>query len=219
MSQAPTLHYTADGSPTLYQPALGEYYHSVHGAWAESSLIFLAYGLEHRAEQTQRPLHVLEVGFGTGLNALLTALWAEHSGRSVHYTTLEKYPLPPEVYAQLSYPQGAELFPRLHAAPWDEPCALTPRLTIEKRRADLTACPLPGGIDVVYFDAFSPEAQPELWSEEIFRALFAACAPGAILTTYCAKGEVRRRLTRAGFTPERLAGPPGKRHVLRARKP
>lgn len=226
-STTPSLYTTADGSLTLYSAESGEHYHSVHGAVQESRHIFIECALAHRAGMldTPRTLHLLEVGFGTGLNALLTQLWAERHDLAIRYTSLEKYPVPEEVYRQLSYPDLGDTtadttLQALHATAWEEEAEASPHFLLTKRCMDLcTLSALAYPIDVVYFDAFSPEAQPELWTEAIFASIHALCAPGAVLTTYCAKGEVRRRLQRVGFVVERLPGPPGKREILRATRP
>jgi len=157
------------------------------------------------------------------LNALLTALLAEELQQPIRYTTLEKYPIGEDVYSRLHYDlsteaRGDSLLQLLHSSPWGEDVPLSPTFTLHKVHTDLTTYLPPEGIDVIYYDAFSPEAQPELWDEVLFHRLYTAAHPGAKLTTYCAKGEVRRRLQRAGFAVERLAGPPGKREVLRATK-
>lgn len=220
---APEFHLTKDGSLTLYNPSLGEHYHSTHGALQESRHIFIGYGLlPLLASNPTEPLHILEVGFGTGLNALLSWREATRVSHPIHYTTLELYPLEPVVYEQLHFdlaPQAVtqERLQQLHRAQWDKPIIMDEYFTLHKRHVDLTSVDLgKESYDLIYFDAFSPEAQPELWSEEGFIRIAEASALGAVLTTYCAKGEVRRRLQRAGFMVERLAGPPGKREVLRA---
>lgn len=211
---------TADGSATLYLPDMDEHYHSVKGAVGEARHVYLETALH---ASTASPVRVLEIGFGTGLNAFLTALDTRHGGRPVIYTALERYPLPWETAAALRYPehidpQQAPLFRQLHEAAWNRPVALTPGFTLRKVEADLTQYRFTDTFDVVYFDAFAPDKQPEMWDEEIFVRIAAALAPGGVLGTYCAKGEVRRRLQRAGFTVERLPGPVGgKREILRAR--
>lgn len=212
-----TIQQTADGSPTLFVPELDEHYHSVKGARTESQHVFVDTGLRACAVAEPR---VLEVGFGTGLNALLTWDEADARGRRVRYTTLERYPLSPAEAAALHYGDDARLR-RLHEAPWEEAVRLSPHFTLLKRQADFTRLALPPeAFDVVYFDAFAPEKQPDMWDEGRFAMLFAALAPGGILATYCAKGAVRRLLQRVGFLTERLPGPPGgKREILRARKP
>ena len=192
-----TLEPTADGSNTLYVPELNEHYHSVKGALTESAHIFIQMGLNHAQAINPR---VLEIGFGTGLNAFLTLLEAEKSQRAIHFTSIERFPLPEEIVRGLAYPETiapeeCEKFYALHTAPFSE-------------------C-----YDVVYFDAFAPEKQPEMWSQPLFDNLYRQMNPGGILTTYCAKGVVRRMLQAAGFTVERLPGPPGgKREILRATK-
>ncbi|WP_299321057.1 tRNA (5-methylaminomethyl-2-thiouridine)(34)-methyltransferase MnmD [uncultured Porphyromonas sp.] len=235
MSQTiPQLETTEDGSLTLYTPRFGEHYHSTHGAVQESAYIYLGLGLRQRLEHWAEPeavaLRCFEVGFGTGLNALLSWMEAERSHRLIHYYSIERYPIPAELYRQLHYELstadalstagGAEdshsTLMRLHEAAWDEDVTLSRYFVLHKISGDLNALPFPSALDLVYYDAFSPESQPELWREELFAQLRRCCRPGAILTTYCAKGEVRRRLERSGFSVERLPGPPGKREVLRA---
>ena len=219
----PELATTEDGSLTLFAPTFGEHYHSTHGARQESEHIFLRLGLLHRLEGlpvTDRPLRLFEVGLGTGLNALLTKVAVEQAKRPLCYYSIERYPLKEELANQLAYSDlPTEDLRAIHEAPWGEDISLSPYFTLHKIQGDLTTSPFPTELDLIYFDAFSPESQPELWEEGIFRRLFEASSPGAVLTTYCAKGEVRRRLQRAGFLVERLAGPPGKREVLRATRP
>ena len=210
---------TDDGSATLFVPALDEHYHSVKGAYTESLHIYRDCAYLYASEQsTERPLRLLEVGFGTGLNAAVTAM-AATADRPVYYITLEKYPVEPRLVEGLGYEAlvDAPLFAALHAAPWEQPTAITPHFTLEKRCCDLLIAPLPQDIDIVYFDAFAPEKQPEMWGAEVFARIYEAMRPGGVLTTYCAKGAIRRLLQATGFTVERLAGPVGgKREILRA---
>lgn len=215
------IQSTADGSVTLYRPDIDEHYHSVKGAITESQHIFIDCGLLHHKSQA---INLLEIGFGTGLNALLTAV---SDKKIVHYNTLELYPLPAEIIAATDYsdkidsPDAQHIYQALHAAEWNEPAKITDRFTIHKIKCDLTdeSLMLPNGIDIVYFDAFAPEKQQEMWSLEIFQRIYNAMNPNGILTTYCAKGIIRRRLQEVGFIVERLAGPPGgKREILRATK-
>jgi tRNA U34 5-methylaminomethyl-2-thiouridine-forming methyltransferase MnmC len=212
---------TADGSHSLFVPALNEHYHSVHGAVQESLHVFLRQGFDAVAEQT--PLRILEIGFGTGLNAWLTLLASE--GREVIYTSLEAYPVEMQQAMALNYPQvkGAEgdaaLFAAMHQSAWNEAVQITPEFTLIKLHTTLDAFEAGSGVyDLIYFDAFAPRVQLELWTAEVFSKLFAASAAGAVLTTYCAKGEVRRNMQAVGFTVERLPGPPGKREMLRGKK-
>ena len=227
MVQYPELQATEDGSLTLYTPRFGEHYHSTHGAVQESRHIYTGFALKGRLatwhQDKERPLRLFEVGLGTGLNALLTALIANKEQIPIHYTSIEKYPLPKEIFHHLSYEdvigEGSdELLRRLHESPWGEDVSITPFFTLHKVLGDLTDYVFPQALDVVYYDAFSPEAQPELWEERLFLSLYDAMNCQATLATYCAKGVVRRALQQAGFSVERLPGPPGKREVLRAVK-
>lgn len=216
------IELTSDGSCTLYVPQLDEHYHSVKGAVTESRHIFIGMGLEsHPAEA---PV-VLEIGFGTGLNAFLAWLWAESEHRKVDYTTIERYPVESELLASLDYPSivapdRSGDFEELHRAAWDEKVKLSACFSLYKRKDDFTKLTLPKeAYDVVFFDAFAPEKQPEMWTQPIFDNLYAAMRDGGFLVTYCAKGVVRRMLQEAGFKTERLSGPPGgKREILRAVK-
>jgi tRNA U34 5-methylaminomethyl-2-thiouridine-forming methyltransferase MnmC len=221
---------TADGSPTLYVPALDEHYHSRHGAAQESRHVFIAAGLvpllaAGLGQAGQPPLRILEVGLGTGLNALLTLEAIQPAGASVAYDGYETVPLPAEALAALA-PQWEndaalrQAFGQLHAAPWGELLALTPGFSLTKLLAEVQTAALPAShYDLLYFDAFAPEKQPELWTEDIFAKLYAAAAPGAVLVSYCAQGQFRRNLRAAGWLTEKLPGPPGKREMTRARKP
>ena len=215
------IQHTNDGSATLFVPELDEHYHSVKGAYTESLHIYRDCAYLFAAERsTERPLRLLEVGFGTGLNAAVTAM-AATAERPVHYITLEKYPVESQLVNNLGYDTlvDAHLFAAIHAAPWERPMAITPHFTLEKRCCDLLTTPLPDDIDIVYFDAFAPEKQPEMWSAEVFARIYQSMRPGGVLTTYCAKGVIRRLLQSTGFTVERLAGPVGgKREILRATK-
>lgn len=212
-----TIERTADGSATLFVHELDEHYHSVKGAQTESQHIFIGLGLKASAAACPR---ILEIGFGTGLNALLTLEAAEEQRRKVHYTGIELYPLSWEVVKQLGYSESP-FFETIHTVAWEEDSAITPYFTLRKLQADFTDTKeAPPGFqspfDLVYFDAFAPEKQPEMWSQELFNQLYVSMNKGGILTTYCAKGIVRRMLQAAGFTVERLPGPPnGKREVLR----
>lgn len=207
---------TDDGSATLFVPELNEHYHSTKGARTESQHIFIDMGL--KASEALAP-RILEIGFGTGLNAWLTLEEAERSERNIHYTGLELYPLEWQMIAQLDYAANQELFEQLHTAPWQEAVAITPHFTLLKMEVDANKWQTEESFDLIYFDAFAPEKQPEMWSQELFNRLYVLLNDGGILTTYCAKGVIRRLLQAAGFIVERLPGPPGgKREILRARK-
>lgn len=222
------LVQTEDGTLTLQDERTGETFHSLHGAVNESRHIYIDYGWKHWISGNPhcREITLLEMGFGTGLNALLTYWEAQKSGIKVHYHTYELYPLEQEEYNLLAYPlldvayahSTQEVLQQMHTVAWDVPMALTPNFILHKHREDFTQATLPGDVDVVYFDAFSPNVEPQLWTLELFRRLYLRHSFGGVLTTYCAKGCVRRALEQAGYGVERLPGPIGKREVLRATK-
>lgn len=215
------LEQTADGSFTLYVPELDEHYHSVKGALTESQHIFIDMGLKH--SQATNP-YILEIGLGTGLNCFLTYLTSKETGQAIHYTGIERFPLSEEVIDQLDYATligkgEKEIYQAIHQAAWDKEVLLSPHFSLHKIEGDFTQYSFLGKYDLIYFDAFAPEKQPEMWEQPLFDMLYELLNPGGILTTYCAKGVVRRMLQAAGFTVERLAGPPGgKREILRATK-
>jgi len=214
------LRITADGSHTLYVLALDEHYHSRFGALTESKHIFINAGL---ASLKSNMVSILEVGFGTGLNALLTAIYAEENQLTINYVTLEKYPLDPSLLLQLNYPVitgtgSRELFESIHNAPWEEPLTITPWFTLEKRLTDLTSMSVEGLFDLVYFDAFGPDKQPEMWNRGVMQKIAAVTHPGTVFVTYSAKGELKRILRALEFEVSLLPGPPGKRVITRAVK-
>jgi tRNA U34 5-methylaminomethyl-2-thiouridine-forming methyltransferase MnmC len=214
------LRVTGDGSHTLYVPALDEHYHSHFGALTESKHIFIEKGL---ASLTSQKVSILEVGFGTGLNALLTAMYAKGNQVTIHYVTLEKHPLDPSLLLRLNYPAmtgpgGRELFEIIHNSPWEKPVKLTAWFTLEKRLMDLPSMSVEGLFDLVYFDAFGPGKQPEMWSREVMQKITAVTHPGTVFVTYSAKGELKRTLRSLGFEVVLLPGPPGKRVMTRAVK-
>lgn len=222
MEEQRIIELTADGSHTLFVPALDEHYHSVNGALQESAYVFINAGLK---EIEKEEIRILEIGFGTGLNALLSLQYTEKiPSRKITYHTIERYPLNREITEKLNYgealgPMGTEWFQKIHSAAWDRPVPITDRFILYKIEGDSNSCPLPSMIDLIYFDAFAPDKQPEMWESAIFEKLYQSASPQALIVTYCAKGEVRRRMQNAGFQMERLPGPPGKRHMLRGKKP
>ena len=214
------LQLTADGSHTLFIPEMNEHYHSVNGAVQESRHVFIEAGLHH-LERTE--ITVVEVGFGTGLNAFLTLSDAEAHRRKIHYYSVELYPLDADVIESLNYGEmicggRRDAFQALHQAEWNISVPITEFFELHKIQGDSNTCVLPERIDLVYFDAFAPDKQPEMWNQEIFNRLYARMTGGGVLTTYCAKGAVRRMMKEAGYSVERIPGPPGKREMLRAIK-
>jgi tRNA U34 5-methylaminomethyl-2-thiouridine-forming methyltransferase MnmC len=220
--EVPEIVKTEDGSDTLFATEVGEYYHSTFGAIQESMHVFINAGFR---ECDQPFINIFEVGFGTGLNAYLTLLEIINSGKKVRYIAVEKNPLPLDLWSVLNYSKILEggnqnLFRLLHEANWNIEVKIVENFSILKISTDLialdySAFPL---FDLIYFDAFSPEKQPELWNLSVFQQLANHCAPNSKLVTYCAKGSVRRSIAEAGFSPERIPGPPGKREMLRGIK-
>ena len=215
-----SLIITEDGSHTLFVSEIDECYHSSHGAIQESRHIFIEAGLKHCAK---KEIRVLEIGFGTGLNAFLTLIEAEGSDKKIQYTSLEKYPVGVEKAQKLNYPEelsleSRDVFEKLHTSDWNQDIQINSSFTLNKIEADFTCYTSDNQFDVIYFDAFSPEKQPEMWTAEQFEKLYNCCNFEAVLTTYCAKGDVRRAMQQAGFKVERLQGPPGKREILRGIK-
>lgn len=217
---------TADGSVTISVPAAGVTYHSKHGAIQESMHVFIRAGLHYMLSKdiTRNPLRILEMGFGTGLNALLVLQESIRTGIPVAYETIEAFPLENVVFSQLNYcgqlqaPELQPLFLELHQSSWDTTHPVTNRFSFTKRNTTLEEFCSQEPVDLIFYDAFAPSAQPELWTVEIFQKLFDLLSPGGILTTYCSKGDVRRAMMAAGFTVEKIPGPPGKREMVRAKK-
>lgn len=216
------LEQTADGSHTLFVPSLDEHYHSVNGAVQESNHVFINEGLK---KVSQSYIRILEIGFGTGLNAFLALKEAESNPiiQHIDYFGIELYPLEKAITDGLNYEylsgckEGCS-FHSLHTAEWDKPIDITTHFTLHKIWGNAIECEFPNQIDIVFFDAFAPEKQPDMWQQPIFNKLYAALARKGIIATYCAKGEVRRRMQAAGFQMQRLPGPPGKRHMLFGQK-
>lgn len=213
---------TADGSQTLHLPEMNEHYHSVNGAVTESNYVYIEKGfLAHPSKSPK----VFEVGFGTGLNAMLTALEAEKTKRKTLYIAIEKFPLGENTIAQLNYgrsisPRAAQLFQKIHGCIWGQDVEISSHFSLLKIKGDLLGFDFAqiAGCDVIYFDAFGPNKQPEMWQPGVFTKIYEVTAEQGIFVTYSAKGEVRRQLAAIGFAMERLPGPPGKIHILRGIK-
>lgn len=212
---------TSDGSHTLFVPKLNETYHSRHGAVQESAHVFVKEGFEFIS--SKNTLSILEVGFGTGLNAWMTLLAANHSKRIVKFTSLEAYPLDWELVSQLNYlsqPDAvdSEIFAKMHHCSWGIDCQINSFFSLKKLKLKLQEAVFESEFDLIYFDAFAPLIQPELWTEEIFESMFKSLRSGGVLVTYCAKGSVKRALKAVGFYLQSIPGPPGKREMTRAIK-
>lgn len=213
---------TGDGSKTLFIPEMDEQYHSVNGARTESEYVFLEKGYLHHSTETPT---IFEVGFGTGLNALLTAELAEKQKRPTTFISIEKYPINENEINELDYgaliSEAAKgLFEAIHKANWGEKVKISEYFELLKIEADLTTYSFnsTAKFDIIYFDAFGPDKQPVMWEPEIFRKIYAASAENSVFVTYSAKGEIRRQLRDCGYVMERLPGPPGKRQMLRGTK-
>lgn len=217
---------TEDGSHSLYVPSLNETYHSFHGAIRESRHVFIKQGLEHWLLQNRKNnVRILEVGFGTGLNALLSIELASVQKVNIFYLTLEPYPLEDKVVKLLNYPtllqneSLREYFSLLHASSWNKPTVLDRFFTIQKQLIKLEEFNAEEHkFDVVFFDAFAPNKQAELWTYEMLEKVYTLLAPSGTLVTYCAKGQLKRDLKSIGFKLETLPGPPGKKEMVRGRK-
>lgn len=218
-----SLVFTEDQSHTLYSEKFEAHYHSVHGAIQESRHVFLEAALLEKAKQKTH-ISVLEIGFGTGLNALLTYLEAERASLQIDYTSAEAYPLPIATAEQLNYPsllqapKAREVLLQMHKCSADQPQLLSDYFTFTKWLCRFESLPLHRSFDLIYFDAFAPNAQPELWEPSFLQLMYDLLLPEGLLTTYCAQGAFKRHLKSIGFVVEALPGPPGKREMTRARK-
>jgi tRNA U34 5-methylaminomethyl-2-thiouridine-forming methyltransferase MnmC len=211
---------TSDGSDTIYVPELNEHYHSIHGAAQESMYIFIKNGFEFCEAD---PVNIFEVGFGTGLNALLTAISCFKGKREVNYTSIEKYPLDDSIINSLNHQNfagemGKEIFRSIHSAAWNSKVNICRNFNLTKIIGDFTIEPLNGSYNLIYFDAFGPDKQPEMWTKKIFAGIATITDKNGLFVTYSAKGDVKRNLKSCGFDVTLLPGPPGKRQIIRAIK-
>jgi len=215
---------TGDGSTTIHLPEWNEQYHSIHGAIQEARHVFIEMGLKKAMENNPDEISILEIGFGTGLNALVSWQEARHKQVKILYAGIEAYPVDANEVKRLNFSaeikeKGAgAIFELLHTSPWEIPQQLTTGFLLHKQKKFFEEIDEISKYDLVYFDAFGARIQPELWTAAIFSKMFQALKPGGILVTYAAKGSVRRAMIEVGFTVEKLPGPPGKREMLRASK-
>ncbi len=206
------LRTTADGSKTLYSEKFGQHYHSVFGAETESLEVFIQLGLLE-ATRKFKEINLFELGFGSGLNAQLSARFAQEKGILVKYTGIEAYPVEEAFTSSLPEETAA-----LHALSWNEPHQINPWFRFRKIETFLEEFSSEERFNLVYFDAFAPESQPELWTVEVFEKMAGLMVEEGVLTTYCSKVSVQRNMREAGFKVEKHPGPPHKREVLRAVK-
>lgn len=214
------IRQTNDGSNTLYLPELNETYHSTHGAKQEAEHIFINEGLAFQALESNE-LTIFEMGFGTGLNALLTAEWTKNHACKVNYIGIELYPISEELWSQMDYVNGSserELYSKIMSAEWGTYQEIHPRFRLIKWEQDVRQMELSEKVDLIYFDAFGPRAQSEMWDMPILSKMKDALKTGGVLVTYCAQGQMKRNLKALGLQITSLPGPPGKREMTRATK-
>ncbi|WP_397362162.1 tRNA (5-methylaminomethyl-2-thiouridine)(34)-methyltransferase MnmD [Olleya sp. R77988] len=225
----PTIEITKDGSSTLVHPKYQAHYHSIYGAIEESNHVYINAGLlyflsSEKRQDILQSCSILELGFGSGLNAFNTLLKTEALPVNINYLGIETDPVPIDVIKKLNYPEllqaneKQELFDNMHTVSWEDVHQITSSFSLEKRQLDIFKLEADNQFDLVYFDAFGPGAQPELWTEPIFKIMYRALKKGGVLITYCSQGAARRAMISVGFTVSRLPGPPNKRHILRAVK-
>jgi len=213
---------TADGSKTIQLIDWNEQYHSIHGAVQEAYHVFIKHGLQRFNNQH---ISILEVGFGTGLNALITLVESDRLNLTIDYTGVEAYPVLKNELAQLNYIDELKAenfegqFELMHGISWEEKIEIANNFTLVKQQKDFREIDASANYNLIYFDAFGARVQPELWTPELFEKMYVALKSKGVLVTYAAKGSVRRAMQQVGFTVERLPGPPGKREMLRALKP
>lgn len=219
------LILTKDGSHTIAVPEMNVTYHSIYGAIQESKHVFIKAGLMDSGIFDYVGIHhILEVGFGTGLNALLTLIEADKHKNRIYYTAIELYPLNESETQLLNYCEQLDQlaykssFEKMHQCGWEEMFEISNYFRLTKTKCSLVDFSTANLFSIIYFDAFAPAAQPELWTKEVFKKLYSMMLPGGILVTYCSKGAVRRNMQAAGFIIEKLAGPPGKREMIRAKR-
>jgi tRNA U34 5-methylaminomethyl-2-thiouridine-forming methyltransferase MnmC len=216
------LFLTDDGSHSLMSETFGDSYHSKFGAIQESQHVFMDAALNFQIQKEKTDLTILEIGFGTGLNALMTFREAERQNLSVQYLTYEQYPISIEQAMTLNYAENLAVSPavfeEMHRCNWEENVQLSPYFSFKKCQKDCKTIELRDFADIIYFDAFAPQIQPELWELPLLKRMYDALKTEGVLTTYCAKGSVKRALKEVGFHLESLAGPTGKREMTRAIK-
>ena len=209
---------TLDGSHTLRNVQLNETYHSVHGAVQESLHVFIKNGTEYFRTTNQRDsVSVFEVGFGTGLNSLLTLQYAVRNNIRVRYSTIEAFPLPGDVLEKLNYGgEDQKVFDAIHDAPWGEEVSVVPEFKLLKLQISLHYLASKHACDVIYFDAFAPSVQPDMWTITALDQVTSRLTEGGVFVTYSAKGQLKRDLQELGLQVETLPGPPGKNQMVRA---
>jgi len=212
---------TRDGSPTLYSQLFDAHYHSTHGAVRESEHVFIKEGLDHYLDlHGPTKVNILEYGLGTGLNAALTFIKTKSSNINIYYEAMEAYPVPQNIYGTLDYFEGhdSKSYQMIHDASWNTEVDLTEHFTLRKNEIRFEDFIVDRSFDIIYFDAFAPNCQPHLWTEEILKVAYDSITDAGILVTFCAQGAFKRALRSVGFEVAGIPGPPGKREMTRATK-
>jgi tRNA U34 5-methylaminomethyl-2-thiouridine-forming methyltransferase MnmC len=212
---------SGDGSHTLISPIFQTAYHSHHGAITESEVVFIEAGLEFLQSKGYQNIRVFEMGFGTGLNAILAKIWAEKEQITLQYHTVEAYPVPLEVINRLNYSEKIghqEHFFNLHTTAWGQEHIISKYFGFCKWQSTIEDLELNETFDAIFFDAFAPSSQPHLWEEKNIKKMYNLLQPGGVLTSFCAQGAFKRHLKTVGFSVQSLPGPPGKREMTRAIK-
>jgi len=212
-----TIVKTNDGSDTILNKDINECYHSKHGAIVEAKHIFIKNGLLNFKKNKTK---ILEVGFGSGLNTLLTLIKAKKNNIKIIYDTIEPFPLNKEIYEQLNYYKildtSRDLFLKIHNCLWEKRIKINDFFFIKKQKTSLSNFNSNIKYDIIYFDAFSPRKQPEMWSEHILTKTYNLLNKNGYLITYCSKGSFKRILNKIGYDIEIINGPIGKREITRA---
>ncbi len=215
---------TGDGSFTLFVPELNEHYHSTFGAVNESRHIFINAGFNYFKNLTEQ-INILELGFGTGLNAFLTLFEVRKNKQKVNYTAIEPDPIDKDIFSRLNYfdfikdKNAEKIFLRLHQNDWNKHAEISKDFFLLKINSKIEDVILESDkYQLVYFDAFAPEVQPGLWTEQIFQKVYKSMRNNGVLVTYSAKGMVKRNMISAGLKVEKIPGPKGKREFIRAVK-
>jgi tRNA U34 5-methylaminomethyl-2-thiouridine-forming methyltransferase MnmC len=217
----PEISISGDGSHTVHSPVFNTLYHSHHGALSESMVVFIQAGLSFQKSNGYTSVSVFEMGFGTGLNALLAYQWAEENKVPMRYHTVEAFPLKPEVISKLNYVEkcgGGDIFHQLHQISWNQTHQISEYFTFKKYISKIEDLDIEDTYDVIFYDAFAPNTQSHLWEEPILSKMYHILDKNGVLVTFCAQGAFKRHLKSVGFHVSGIPGPPGKREITRAIK-